>query len=123
FLLLHRGRADRRIEGFSTSAIARLVADDWPGNVRQLENKIQEALVVAEGPLIAAEDLDVGGRPTSSPTSWTPVDLARSFQDLKHEVIDRFQRDYLQVLLTAHPRHLAAPARHAGMDPQKLCAL
>ncbi len=126
FLLLHRGRADKRIEGFTPGAIVRLTAEDWPGNVRQLENKIQEALVVAEGPLITAEDLDVHAAhglraPTSPP--WIALDLDRPFQDLKHEVIDRFERDYLQALLTAHTGNLAAAARQAGMDRKNLWAL
>ncbi len=117
FLLLHRGRADRRIEGFTPAAIARLCADDWPGNVRQLENKIQEALVVADGPLIDAGDLDVGdgGGPV--------LDLDRPFQELKHAVIDRFERDYLTALLTHHGGNLAAAARRAGMDRKNLWAL
>jgi two-component system response regulator AtoC len=125
FLLLHRARADKRIEGFTPGAIVRLSAEDWPGNVRQLENKIQEALVVAEGPLITAEDLDVHaahGSETPSPP-WIALDLGRPFQDLKHEVIDRFERDYLQALLTAHTGNLAAAARQAGMDRKNLWAL
>jgi DNA-binding NtrC family response regulator len=125
FLLLHRSRADKRIEGFTPAAVAKLCAEDWPGNVRQLENKVQEALVVSEGPLITAEDLDVGGNGhrAASATPWVTIDLARSFQDLKHEVIDRFERDYLQSLLTAHTGNLAAAARQAGMDRKNLWAL
>jgi DNA-binding NtrC family response regulator len=119
FLLMHRVRADKKIEGFTPAAIARLCADDWPGNVRQLENKIQEALVVAEGPFIDAADLDVG----AGGGGGIVLDLTRPFQELKHAVIDRFERDYLQALLTAHGGNLAAAARQAGMDRKNLWAL
>jgi DNA-binding NtrC family response regulator len=119
FLLLHRARADKKIEGFTPAAVARLCADEWPGNVRQLENKIQEAIVVAEGPLIDAADLDVGG----GGGGGLVLDLSRPFQELKHAVIDRFERDYLHALLTAHHGNLAAAARQAGMDRKNLWAL
>lgn len=49
--------------GFSREALAALAAYSWPGNVRELENKVKTALIMAEGPLITAEDLglrDVG---------------------------------------------------------------
>ena len=29
----------------------------WPGNVREMENKIKGAIIVAEGPLLSADDL------------------------------------------------------------------
>jgi Response regulator containing CheY-like receiver, AAA-type ATPase, and DNA-binding domains len=30
---------------------------EWPGNVRELENKVKTALIMAEGPMVTAEDL------------------------------------------------------------------
>ncbi len=118
FLLLHRGKADKKVEGFTPAAIARLCAEDWPGNVRQLENKVQEALVIADGPLIDAGDLDVS-RAEMAPM----LDLGKSFQELKHAVIDRFEQAYLEALLAAHHGNLAAAARQAGMDRKNLWAL
>jgi two-component system NtrC family response regulator len=47
----------RHRRGFTEGAIAAMEAYSWPGNVRELENKIKTALVMAEGPLITAEDL------------------------------------------------------------------
>jgi DNA-binding NtrC family response regulator len=118
FVLLHRARMDKRIDGITAAALARLCAEPWPGNVRQLENKIQEAMVVADGPLITEADLDLGRH-----VAPLEVDLARSFQDQKREVIDRFERSYLRALLDAHRGNLAAAARQAGMDRKNLWLL
>ena len=120
FVLIHRRRVDKRIEGLTPGALARLCAEDWPGNVRQLENKIQEALVVAQGTTITEADLDLGPR-TVAPT--TTIELDRPFQELKRAVVDRFERDYLEALLEAHRGNLAAAARQAGMDRKNLWAL
>ena len=118
FVLLHRDRVDKRIDGLSAGALARLCAEPWPGNVRQLENKLQEAMVVADGPLITEADLDLG-RPVASGA----IDLSRPFQDQKRDVIDRFERSYLRALVDAHHGNLAAAARQAGMDRKNLWLL
>src|SRR5690606_10379516 len=49
-----QGRVKR---GFTEEAMAALEAYSWPGNVRELENKVKSALILAEGPLITAQDL------------------------------------------------------------------
>jgi len=120
FVLLHRRRVDKHIEGLTPGALARLCAADWPGNVRQLENKIQEALVVAQGPTITEADLELGPR-GARPVAV--VDLERPFQDQKRTVIECFERDYLVALLDAHGGNLASAARQAGMDRKNLWAL
>jgi Nif-specific regulatory protein len=43
--------------GISPEALRKLMSFDYPGNVRELENMIARALVVARGPRIEAEDL------------------------------------------------------------------
>ena len=118
FVLLHRGRVDKRVDGITAGALARLCAEPWPGNVRQLENKIQQALVVADGPLIAEADLDLDKATTAG-----GVDLSRPFQAQKKDVVDRFERQYLRALVDAHGGNLAAAARQAGMDRKNLWLL
>jgi two-component system NtrC family response regulator len=55
------GDSGRGRRGFAPEALAALEAYAWPGNVRELENKLKSAVVVAEGPLITAEDLGLAG--------------------------------------------------------------
>jgi two-component system NtrC family response regulator len=49
----------------SADAVAAIEAADWPGNVRQLENVIKRAVIMADGPVIRAVDLELeaGGEP------------------------------------------------------------
>ncbi len=46
----------RRLTGISTRALAMLQAYDWPGNIRQLENAVFRASVLAEGDLLTEEE-------------------------------------------------------------------
>lgn len=45
------------VEGFARSALDAIISAPWPGNVRQLENAIHRAVVMADGALIRTEDL------------------------------------------------------------------
>jgi DNA-binding NtrC family response regulator len=54
------------IEGFSTAAMEAITRAPWPGNVRQLQNTLRRAVILAEGPVIRPQDLhglEGAGRP------------------------------------------------------------
>jgi two-component system response regulator AtoC len=57
-----------RVRGISKEALDRLRSYHWPGNVRELENIIQRSMVLAQGEIIEAGDiqLDNAGRPSTS---------------------------------------------------------
>jgi two-component system NtrC family response regulator len=48
------------VKGFAPSALAAINNWPWPGNVRELENRMKRAVIMSEGKLITAEDLDLG---------------------------------------------------------------
>ena len=64
FLDKYSAQLGRPLRGFTEEAAAAVRAYPWPGNVREMENKIKGAVVVAEGPLLRAEDL---GLPPACP--------------------------------------------------------
>jgi Nif-specific regulatory protein len=57
---------DKEIDGVSKEAMDVLMKYDYPGNVRELENAIERAVVMARGTIVAAEDLPVHIRSTRS---------------------------------------------------------
>ncbi len=59
FLKRFAGQANRAIRGFTPAGIDRLTGFDWPGNVRQLQNEIQRAVLLSEGDMIDAADFSV----------------------------------------------------------------
>src|SRR5271170_4347154 len=66
FLKKFSAQANRPIQGFRPDAIERLTAFEWPGNVRQLQNEIQRAVLLCEGADIAAADMSVSNVKTSA---------------------------------------------------------
>jgi transcriptional regulator with PAS, ATPase and Fis domain len=59
FLKRFSAQANRVIRGISDAARERLVSFDWPGNVRQLQNEIQRAVLLSEGDVIDVADLSI----------------------------------------------------------------
>ena len=55
----------KRVEGFTAEARTKILAHRWPGNVRALENAIERAVVLAEGPLLVPDDLPFEETPDS----------------------------------------------------------
>lgn len=67
-------------------AFARLVAYSWPGNIRELENVLEKAAVMAEGSFIHAEDIQFErGQPLASRPSTLKEKLASYEKELLDE--------------------------------------
>jgi len=59
FLKRFAAQANRTLRSFTLAAADRLTSFDWPGNIRQLQNEIQRAVLLCEGPDVDASDLSV----------------------------------------------------------------
>ncbi len=119
FIAKYRGRLGKPIDGIAPGALRRLSAYDFPGNVRELENKVHQAMVVAEGPVIGEADIAL----PATRTAGTRPDITRPFRELKQEAIVGFEKAYLTELLREHRGNLARAARAAGMDRKNLWSL
>jgi len=117
------GRLGLAKKQLSESALARLVRHDWPGNVRELANAIEQAAVLASGPVIEAEDLALGAAPARAPgAAGGPgdEDAAASFAEAKRVAVERFERDYLLAALRRAGGNVSRAAESIGMVRQSL---
>lgn len=59
YLRFFSAQMKRKISGFSAAAEQCLQAHSWPGNLRELRNCIERAVILAQGPLLLPCDLPV----------------------------------------------------------------
>ncbi len=123
FVSLFNEREQRDCEGFTPAAIRAMQRHDWPGNVRELESVVYRSLVMAAGKRrLDEDDVDVQ-RVARSDAPLGPMDLSRPFADLKAEVIERFERRYLEALLARTAGNLSKASRHAQHERKSLWRL
>ena len=106
----------RKLEGFSKEALACIQQYDWPGNLRELRNAIERAVILAETNEVRPKDLPLDvGKPNSATTGGSGgtvrVGGAFSLEELESEHIRR---------IVASTESLTAAAELLGIDQATL---
>ncbi len=95
-------KMNKKISGFSPSAIQHLLLQSWPGNVRELENTIEYAVAMATQDIIT-EDMLVHTQATEQ----------EQFSTLKNAKED-FEKNYLMQLIELTQGNVSQAAKLAG---------
>ncbi|MBC8132385.1 MAG: sigma-54-dependent Fis family transcriptional regulator, partial [Deltaproteobacteria bacterium] len=96
-----------KVRGLTPQAVAAIRRHRWPGNIRELENRLKKAVVLADKTLLGPEDLDL--QPEDLPTVL-PLNEAK----------DKFQRDYINEILALNNGNRTKTARDLGVDPRTI---
>jgi transcriptional regulator with GAF, ATPase, and Fis domain len=103
------GRATRelgaKVKGFSPQALVAVKRYRWPGNIRQLENRIKKAVVLADKPLITPDDLELRAEQLDP---ILPLAQAR----------DEWQKRYINEVLERNGGNRTKTAKDLGVDPR-----
>ncbi len=103
----HAPEMNASVRGFTPNALIAIRKYEWPGNVRQLENRVKKALVLCDRSLLGPEDLDL------NPESLqTIVPLEKAKED--------FQRKYILDVLERNNGNRTKTARDLGVDPRTI---
>jgi transcriptional regulator with GAF, ATPase, and Fis domain len=91
FIAKYDKKNDRVIRGISKNCLQMLLRYDYPGNVRDLENIIQHAVIFAESPLLDVRDLPkglvCGLKPDLNASSYVSVETESLLEALKQITI------------------------------------
>ena len=96
---------DVKVKGLSPNAAVAIRKHAWPGNIRELENRIKKAIVLCESSVIGPDDLGLTG------------DVLPQILTLA-EAKDKFQRDYINEVLALNNGNRTKTARDLGVDPR-----
>lgn len=103
-------RHGRHVTTLTPAAIDKLLAHDWPGNVRELQHAMERAVLLAPGPTLSADDVEIAGSNTGG------NDAASTFSSAKAKVVRQFERGYIERVLANCGGNVTRAAEQAGKD-------
>jgi DNA-binding NtrC family response regulator len=115
FLTKYAHQFDRNVRKMSEAALQKLMSYDWPGNIRELENTIERAVMLSESECINGADVLL-------PENEVSAD-GESFQQSKSRMIVQFERTYIQRLMAVHQGNVSQAARAAKKNRRAFWAL
>jgi DNA-binding NtrC family response regulator len=96
----------KTLRGFTPEALARIRRHTWRGNMRELINRVRRATVMADGPWITPNDLDLPEEDTSSESDVFQLEQVRAIAE----------RDAIQRALVVSGNNHSAAARTLGIS-------
>jgi DNA-binding NtrC family response regulator len=103
-LTKHAKAAGKKFTGLSQDAIRRIQSYAWPGNIRELDNAVQRAVILGEPPTVEAADLP--------PDLFaTPLALDPAAVDDLSEAVKRFEKRHIGQILAETPDKREAARR------------
>jgi DNA-binding NtrC family response regulator len=90
----HARELGKRIHAVEHEAMARLRAGRWKGNVRELDNVLQRAVILGDGPLLGVADL---------PPDLAVVEDDPALVDDLAEAVRRFEKRHIERVLAQSP--------------------
>jgi len=112
-------RTGRRVEKIAIDALQALQSYSWVGNVRELENVIERAVVLAANDTITARDLPphILGESFYLLGEEGSEDLSQlAYREAKERTLESFNRAYLKSILRLAAGNISFAAEKAGMD-------
>jgi len=123
FLALFAARFGRTVTGFSREAESLLRSHPWPGNIRELRNAVERAVLVETSPQIRVSSLPIS---TVAPAPLAGADLegvmTRALPLDFEAAKDMFERVFLRRSFEANKGNVAAVARETGLTRKTVYA-
>ncbi|WP_068878403.1 MULTISPECIES: sigma-54 dependent transcriptional regulator [unclassified Phenylobacterium] len=129
----------KSVVGASAETMAYLSAFDWPGNVRQLENAVYRAIVLADAPYLQPHDFpaisgvaapppeyvaspspapSAAAAPAGEPAVDQPVRILDARGHLR--TLEEIERDLIQLAIEVYAGHMSEVARRLGIGRSTL---
>jgi transcriptional regulator with PAS, ATPase and Fis domain len=113
FLEQFCGIYDKSIKGFSLKAADYLGAHPYDGNVRELRNMIERAVIICDGSIIRLSDLQSGLREGEQKKEEAPAEAAPA-------ALEELEKTHIQRVLVEHDRSMKKTAAALGISRSTL---
>ncbi|NTW64977.1 MAG: sigma-54-dependent Fis family transcriptional regulator [Nitrospirae bacterium] len=107
YLQVFNDEAGKKIKDIDYEAMKAMLAYDWPGNIRELRNTLERAVVLAEGDIVTLHDL---------PDKFRSLDLEGIATSSLRQALDDYEREYIRRSLAENKGNKEATATRLGID-------
>lgn len=117
FLRVYADDTGKRVNRFSDEALAELKSHSWPGNIRELENAVERAVILCNGEVIRPEHLMLnnGHYPTPAPADSSQIDSIPPTASLRD-----VEKIHIERVLKYKKWNQSAAAQVLGVDRKTL---
>jgi len=112
---------EKQIAGFDSEAVNRLTEYDWPGNVRQLRNTIERAVILCEQDQISLSDLpllgdmgDIEQLPENIPS--TNEELKCIKKEIRQKAVRKVEKNFIMNALVKNNWNVTQAAKSVGLQ-------
>ena len=116
FLRRYSQELTKGVSEISPEALELMLEYNWPGNIRELENAIERAMVLSKGNTLSVETLPL----VSSSQEAEVGDENISYQEAKKAVLESFERRFFTRILKEAGGNVSQAARQAQIDRKNL---
>ncbi len=121
FIPFYAAKHKKSVKSISKEAAKIFMRYKWPGNVRQLQNEIESAIVMANSERLEIDDFsDEIKNSDTNGTTFINIDYSLSFRDAKKRAVELFERDFVSRKLKENKGNISQTAEDLGMHRQSL---
>jgi DNA-binding NtrC family response regulator len=118
----------QKIDGLDHNAVNRLIEFDWPGNVRQLRNVIERAVILCEQDQITVKEIpllgDIGDiEELIDFTPSTNEELKRVKKEIRQKAVMKVEKNFITNALIQNEWNVTRAAKKAGLQRTNFQAL
>ncbi|MEO0136339.1 MAG: sigma-54 dependent transcriptional regulator [candidate division WOR-3 bacterium] len=111
FIKVYSARENKKIKGISDEALKTITRYNFPGNIRELENIIERAIVFARGELITTDDL---------PEYLITQKVYNLGTGKLNETVEKIEREMIEMALKKHNNNQTRAAEELGISERVL---
>ena len=111
----------KKIDGLENEAVDRITEYDWPGNVRQLRNSMERAVILCEANKISLKDLPLLGdageiEQLMENIPSTNEELKRIKKEIRRKAVGKVEKNFILNALVKNDWNVTQAAESAGLQ-------
>jgi DNA-binding NtrC family response regulator len=112
---------DKKVSGLDDAATSRLLAFDWPGNVRQLRNVIERAVILCDSDIIGVKDLPLLGeigdlKNLVEHTPTTNEELKAIKKEIRQKAVEKVEKNFILNALINNAWNVTHASEKTGLQ-------